>query len=795
MRAHTGTAERHAHAHRLLACSFEGEALERREQLEQLRAGVELVADLAADLGDRDPATLLGGACTVFTRVLGALRASIWSEDLDGTIRLRQSRVADRVPVSELGRLPTVSALAALLDGSDGMCALSERRARVATEAGGSREVSLLVIPVEHGALYLLEAEASRRWGDHEVAVATIVAALSRQSSRDARQAREERQHAATADALRGLLETGIQASSAIEAARALARTAAQVLDFPVGCAYLVDEDGLIVDAVSVGADALHGERLRANLLGKLARDSPVWRRTVEGPTAGPDLISDTTAAGSVRAGGVAEALELRAMAAIPLLSSDGPLGLVLCGDTEPRPRWRLGDRELLRQLSLEGAVVVDNARLRAAERYDATHDALTGLVNRRAFLAKLRRALGSADAEPSQLAVLLLDLDRFKEVNDSLGHHRGDELLAGVGERLRAGVAGAGTLARLGGDEFAVLLTTGGTARCAMTLAERLAGALAEPFEVGDALLHVDASIGIACSPEHARDADVLLQRADAAMYHAKRDGLGAVVYGPAVAAEEAAELGLLADLRRALANDGELTLYFQPKVDLRNGALCGVEALVRWQHPRHGLLAPDRFVPLAEETGLIRALTNWVVPEAIRQARAWRAAGFDVPIAVNVSARDIADPGFASRVEGWLGDQPVAGRLIIEVTERTVMADRRAASGALQQLRDLGCRISLDDFGTGYSSLAYLEALPADELKIDRQFLHLARSRGALVRSIIELGHDLDMRVVAEGVESAEHGRWLAELGCDEAQGFRFSAALPADELLAWVALADRD
>lgn len=620
-----------------------------------------------------------------------------------------------------------------------------------------------------------------------------VAAGLLDERSRDARRLRDEEQHTTTARALRQLLEMGVKAGSAIEAAKALASTAARVLGFPVGCAYLVDEAGRITEVVSVGADRDRAERLRDELVGQLAANSPVWRRTLLGPEAGPDLINDTARRGVVRTNGVAHLLGLRSMAAIPLLSSEGPLGLVLCGDHAPRSRWRIGDRELLAQLSLEGAVVVDNARLREAERHEATHDALTGLLNRRAFSSLLRAALLASSRTDEPIAVLLVDLDRFKEVNDHLGHHCGDELLVAVSDRIRGCLDEGDELARLGGDEFALLLAELGTRARAEATAAELGLALADPFEIGDSLLHVDASVGIACFPGHGTDADGLLQRADAAMYEAKRSGAEYVVYGPAVAARTAAELGLLGDLRRAVNEGRELTLHFQPKIALRTGRMTGVEALVRWNHPRHGMLPPGRFVPMAEETGIIRALTAWVLPSALAKAAEWRRAGIELPMSVNVSARDLADPLFPERVARWLLDAGVPGRLlVVEVTEGALMSDPVETGAALQRLRDLGARISLDDFGTGYSSLAYLETLPVDEVKIDRQFLHLGRSRGSVIRSIVALGHDLEMTVAAEGVETPEQAAWLAEVGCDEAQGFHFGRPMAADALEAWLEAA---
>ena len=323
------------------------------------------------------------------------------------------------------------------------------------------------------------------------------------------------------AETLRQLLEAGIWARSPLEAAEALAGAAAEVMGFPVGCAYLVDALGRISDVVTVGAGSESAQRLRDCLVGREA--SPVWRRTVEGPHPIPDLIADTRVAGTVRRGGVAETMGFRSMAAVALLSSDGPLGLVLCGDPQPRTHWRPGDRELLAQLALQGTIIVDNARLREAERREATHDHLTGLLNRRAFRDRLADALAFAEMGERTLAVAMIDLDHLKEVNDRLGHHCGDQFLVAVSRRLSRAVRGYDILGRVGGDEFAVVLTSDGRPAQATVVANRIVEVLAAPVVVGGVRLSASASVGIACFPCHALEADTLLRMADAAMYSAK--------------------------------------------------------------------------------------------------------------------------------------------------------------------------------------------------------------------------------------------------------------------------------
>jgi diguanylate cyclase (GGDEF)-like protein len=416
--------------------------------------------------------------------------------------------------------------------------------------------------------------------------------------------------------------------------------------------------------------------------------------------------------------------------------------------------------------------------------REQALHDALTGLPNRTLLHARAERALRGD--EPA--AMLLIDLDRFKEVNDTLGHDYGDALLIEVAERLGAALRRGDTLARLGGDEFAVLVAGAPDRAAVVELAGRLQDALRRPFALRGVAVELEASIGVALYPEHGNTAGALLQRADVAMYDAKRGRRGVATYAPERDPYSADRLGLLAELRRAIVRD-ELVLHYQPKVSLDTGELTGVEALVRWQHPSRGLLGPDEFVPLAERTGAVADLTRWVVDRALAQQRAWRDEGVDLPVAVNLAAANIVDVTLPAAVAELLKRHGVAGeRLECEISEHTVMADPVRATDVLGGLRALGVRLSLDDFGTGHSSLAYLKRLPLDEVKIDRSFVAgMAEDENdaVIVRSTIDLARNLGLQVVAEGVETAEIMRELAELRCDVAQGYYISRPLPAGEL----------
>jgi diguanylate cyclase (GGDEF)-like protein len=426
-----------------------------------------------------------------------------------------------------------------------------------------------------------------------------------------------------------------------------------------------------------------------------------------------------------------------------------------------------------------------------AEHEYQASHDALTGLPNRTLFTECTTRALGDAARDEAGLAVLLLDLDRFKEVNDTLGHQYGDELLRQVAARTTGALRAGDVIARLSGDEFAVLLP-GASEADAAALAARLQGELHRSFALDDVGVDVEVSIGIAVAPQHATDTDALLRCADIAMYAAKDSKTGATLYRPNMHIEDGNRLLLLGDLRRALDVTDQLTLHYQPKIRLGDGRPSGAEALVRWTHPERGPIPPAEFIPVAETTGLITRLTLYVLRLAVAQARAWLDDGLVVPIAVNLSPRCLLDPDLVGHVTRLLEEHDLPADLLrLEVTETAVMANPALATEILIALHRLGVRLSIDDYGTGYSSMAYLKSLPVDELKVDRTFvMHMDDDPDdvVLVRGAIELGHNLGMSVVAEGVEGAAHVAALQELGCDVAQGYHFARPMPAADLTAW-------
>jgi diguanylate cyclase len=438
------------------------------------------------------------------------------------------------------------------------------------------------------------------------------------------------------------------------------------------------------------------------------------------------------------------------------------------------------------------GLTVIERLR---ETRTQALTDDLTGLGNRRHLVDTLHAAIESATDGGDELALLLIDLDGFKELNDTLGHHAGDEVLRQIGPRLMELLREDDTLARLGGDEFAVILQPGDEAS-ASTAGLRLRAALERPFAVGGIRVHVDASVGIALFPEHTRDAMGLLQRADVAMYQAKRMRTGHEVYLAGRDRHSRQRLALVGELGAAL-KAGQLVLHYQPKAELRTGAVRGVEALVRWDHPERGLLGPSHFLPLVEQSGLTRALTAFVLDRALEEVSRLHQRGYDLSVAVNLGPADLLDLGLPSEVERLLGHHRFsAENLEIEVSEDIVMTDVERTVDVLAGLRAIGVRTALDDFGAGHAGLGHLKQLHVDVLKIDRSFVmrvaHDERD-AAIVHSLVDLARRLGVRVVAEGVDSPEGCALLAEWGCDEVQGHYLARPMPASDLEEWLRQPD--
>jgi diguanylate cyclase (GGDEF)-like protein len=427
-----------------------------------------------------------------------------------------------------------------------------------------------------------------------------------------------------------------------------------------------------------------------------------------------------------------------------------------------------------------------------------AMRDALTGLPNRECFYERGAQVLLGEARRSSTTSVLVIDLDRFKEVNDTLGHRVGDMLLREVGPRITPLLRRSDTLARLGGDEFAVLLPDSGGSTAAHDVAERIIACLREPFMVDALKLTIDASCGHATSPDDGIDIDTLLQHADVAMYVGKGAHTDAVAYHSTLDVNTPRRLAILNELPDAI-RDGQLVLHYQPKTDIRTKQVIGAEALVRWEHPTLGVIPPDDFIPPAEHTGLIKPLTSWVLDAALAQCRHWNTTAPGGPgngeltVAVNVSARNLLDENFPEEVRQALDRHGVPPRLLnLEVTETAIMADPARAHATLQELHELGVEVSIDDFGTGYSSLSYLKLLRVDELKIDKSFVrHINENANdyTIVRSVIDLAHNLGLKTVAEGIEDRGTLDRLGSLGCDLAQGFYLARPMTAESFDAWL------
>ncbi|GEL45929.1 hypothetical protein CHO01_10450 [Cellulomonas hominis] len=428
----------------------------------------------------------------------------------------------------------------------------------------------------------------------------------------------------------------------------------------------------------------------------------------------------------------------------------------------------------------------LENARL-------ALLDSLTGLPNRRMLADRLERALDDARATGGTVGLALLDVDRFKDINDSLGHDRGDELLEQVAERLRGALREDDVVARLGGDEFAILLPTVHSVADAEAAARRVRQLFVPPFMLGDLALHVDTSIGVACLPDHADDASSLMRMADVAMYTAKTHRLGVSVYSPEEDDSSPARLVLLGDLHRALGVDDELEMHYQPKIDLGTGETVGLEALMRWRHPTRGMLPPDLFVPLAEQSGLIHDLTRYALRSCVAQLAEWTAQGEPVPVAVNLSAHDVTSHAVVEVIEDLLAQHDVPPDLLeVEITETALVSDPSRVVPVLQRLGDAGVRVSIDDFGIGNTSISQLRDLPVHGLKIDRLFVADLSATGregseVIVKAMVDLAHSFGLQVVAEGVEDGSTAEALRRLTVDQAQGYLYSPAVPPSRLRA--------
>jgi diguanylate cyclase len=423
--------------------------------------------------------------------------------------------------------------------------------------------------------------------------------------------------------------------------------------------------------------------------------------------------------------------------------------------------------------------------------KYAAHYDQLTDLPNRNLLYQRLEQTLVSAKSGGKPFALMLMDLDRFKDINDTIGHQAGDSLLQQVGLRLQGVVRKADTVARLGGDEFGVLIPEVDCEAAGLT-AMRFLKAFEPPFHIGGINLSVQPSIGIALFPQHGISEDTLMRCADVAMYLAKESGGGYVFYSPERDSYSRDRLALMADLHRAIECN-QLFLVYQPKLNLQTGTIIGLEALARWQHPELGTIPPDRFIMLAERSGFIKPLTMWGLETALTQSRTWSEGGTHIPISVNLSARTLHDGSFPDQMKVLLENHKTAPeQLELEITESVIMVDPARALEILKRISSMGVALSIDDFGTGYSSLSYLKKLPVNAVKIDKSFvinMTTDQNDAQIVRSTIDLAHNLGLKVIAEGVETLEVWDRLTALGCDEAQGYYMSRPLPASGLTQWM------
>jgi diguanylate cyclase (GGDEF)-like protein len=547
-------------------------------------------------------------------------------------------------------------------------------------------------------------------------------------------------------------------------------------------------------ESVLVSLDAanrLHRSEISAETLPPQLR-----RRLVDEGT--PVLISRGTRDPAKRAYLAQRGLRDALLA--PLRGESGVTAVISVAD-------RLGDVRtfhdddvlLLETVANHAGIALQNGRLIDRLRHEALHDGLTGLPNRVLVQRSIVEALDALDARPDAgpgVAVMILDLDGFKEVNDTLGHQHGDLLLIEVAARLRDAAGGDAVVARLGGDEFAVLVPRCVDAAYATAVGSRMLQALELPVSLDGLDVAIGASLGVALAPDHASDAQSLLKRADVAMYAAKASTGGLCLYDADLDTRTPQRLALASELRQALQRD-ELVVYAQPKFRLSDGAVVAFEALVRWQHPLHGLLLPDEFIPVAERSGLVRQLTVVVLDDVLAAAAQWKAGGRSLGVAVNLSPRNLLDPDLVGDVGRLLRRHGIAAPLLtLEITEGSVMADPARTIDVLHELRAMGVQLSVDDFGTGYSSLSYLKRLPVGEVKIDKSFvlnMDTDADNASIVRSIVDLGGNLSLDVVAEGIETAEVWTRVRAMGCAYGQGYLAGRPMPVTDVLAWLEATD--
>lgn len=631
----------------------------------------------------------------------------------------------------------------------------------------------------------VLDSGDPRSFRSDEIRVITAFGSLLGEIVRRAQQAADREARLTAGESLRELLKHGLATPDVAHMAPRLALIARQTVQAGVALVCLPAGDGTLREAGRAATEPTPAGPATDRI------ELPAWEQSTA-PVAVADAAADTTAAGQLIRG-----LGLASGVVVPLIGYGDGQGVLVCGSVKSRA-WSERRLELASQLGLEGGLVLEAARLRELDRahqmeleHRAHHDALTGLGNRSLFYERAGASLAAAQREHREVALLLIDLDDFKDINDGLGHDHGDRLLVEVAARLRGAVREGDIVARLGGDEFAVALTSNVSREHALAAAHRIAADLGAPIALGGIEVSIGASIGIALFPDHGESTEAVLRHADAAMYEAKREHSRIELYDRQAGKRQTPAL-MMQRLRQAIT-ERRLVLHYQPKIDLRTGQVSGAEALVRWWLPDGSYVPPADFIPLAEATGLIREITPLVLSDALQECRRWLDEGLDLSVAINVSTPDISSPDFARTVEAALEHSGVEGRhLTIEITESSLIRNPAQVIEVLRELAHLAVSVSLDDFGTGYSSLGLLDQLPVSELKIDRGFLRESDrpATAAIVGSVVSLGHALGLGIVAEGVETVASVRNVARMGCDIAQGYYYARPLPADEFRAWVA-----
>jgi diguanylate cyclase (GGDEF)-like protein len=778
------------------------------KEADALREEFRLLAGLTEAIAGQD--SLAGALKAVRNQFLDRLVLnSAWLfSRLDGRLQLRAGMRWDgqdfEEPIEEMDRVPSLGlvdavagsgfpAVATAQDSpliSDWWWKEIEGRAALAVPLGTKPNITGVCV---------LSSTDERGFSKDDVRFASV-AGIHLAGLLGRTQASDERAYQLKASSeIQRLFESGSRAVSVEEVAEVLARVTSDVAGTEQGTVLIKDSEGRISHILGAGVPYKTLQRLKEWLIGLPAQDFPLWGLIGDKPT--PVFVENANEDDLLPR--ELASFELKSYVLLPLVSAEGPVGAVICSNTRMFKKWNEEQRRLVTQLSIEGSIIVENALLRAADQqrlhemaYQAFHDHLTKLPNRTLFDDRVEHALARADRRHEAVAVLFVDVDNFKAINARLGHEGGDGLLVALSRRLQECLRPEDTIARLGGDEFSVLVEDVGGDDTVGMIADRVAKRLQEPFIIDGEQILLTISIGIALSWPGCMEAGELVRNADLAMYRAKYNGKARVeFFNFEKDALGRGELEAESALRRAV-EDKEFVLHYQPKVDLHSGKLVGMEALLRWDDPARGMIPPLDFIPLAESTGLIVPIGEWVMETVCFQVRRWREWWEEkrVPtVWVNLSAREFQRADLIESINELLvRSEVLQWQLGLEITETTMMDDAEGTVDLLKRLHSLGVKLALDDFGAGYSSLSYLKRFPVDALKIDRQFVRgLPNAQDeAIVRAVVTLAQTLGQRVVAEGIETLEQLWLLRELGAQIGQGFYFSKPVPVKGAEALVA-----